>query len=30
MAEIVEIGIGITVMAVMTSIFYDIAVKEDM
>ncbi|MDN7024094.1 Na(+)/H(+) antiporter subunit B [Methanoculleus sp. FWC-SCC1] len=29
MAEFVEIGIGITVMAVMTSIFYDMASKEE-
>jgi multicomponent Na+:H+ antiporter subunit B len=29
MAEAVEIGIGITVMAAMTSIFYDIASKEE-
>ena len=29
MAEFVEIGIGITVMAVMTSIFFDIASKEE-
>lgn len=29
MMEAVEIGIGITVMAVMTSIFYDIATKEE-
>lgn len=28
-AEIIEIGIGITVMAVMTSIFYDIANNEE-
>ncbi|PKG33943.1 MnhB domain-containing protein [Methanoregula sp.] len=28
-AEAVEIGIGITVMAVMTSLFFDIAVDEE-
>ncbi|KUG19001.1 MAG: hypothetical protein KO206_07015 [Methanomicrobiaceae archaeon] len=29
MTEAVEVGIGITVMAVMTSIFYDIASKRE-
>ncbi|HIH70310.1 Na(+)/H(+) antiporter subunit B [Methermicoccus shengliensis] len=27
--EVVEIGIGLTVMAIMTSIFYDLAVREE-
>jgi len=27
--EVVEIGIGLTVMAIMTSIFYDLAIREE-